>query len=174
MVKSIYALVLFLASNVFFGQATFDKLESNDNIKSVIVNQKMFQMMAMVKVDASDKETQQYMSLIKKLELLKVFTTKNPQASSEMKLASSSYIKTAGLVDFLQKKEAGKNLNIYIKSGSNKEQIKELVLFLESSTPETETVLMALTGNFTMNDLALLTKKLNIPVGLEALKLIKN
>jgi hypothetical protein len=35
----------------------------------------MFELMSKVKVDASDKETQQYMNLIKKLDNLKSLTT---------------------------------------------------------------------------------------------------
>jgi hypothetical protein len=52
-----------------FAQAVFDKFDGQDDVTSIIVNKKMFELMSKVKVDASDKETQQYMNLIKKLEL---------------------------------------------------------------------------------------------------------
>jgi hypothetical protein len=55
-----------------FAQAVFDKFDGQDDVTSIIVNKKMFELMSKVKVDASDKETQQYMNLIKKLDNLKV------------------------------------------------------------------------------------------------------
>jgi hypothetical protein len=42
-----------------------------------IVNKKMFDLMSKVKMDASDKEMQQYLALIKKKNNLRVFTTKS-------------------------------------------------------------------------------------------------
>jgi hypothetical protein len=44
----------------FFAQAVFDKFDGQDDVTSIIVNKKMFELMSKVKVDASDKETQQY------------------------------------------------------------------------------------------------------------------
>lgn len=58
--------------------------------------------MSKVKVDASDKETQQYISLIKKLDYLKVFTTKNPKIEADMKASADKYIKTAGLEELMR------------------------------------------------------------------------
>jgi hypothetical protein len=44
----------------------------------------MFELMSKVKVDASDKETQQYMNLIKKLDNLKVLTTSTQSNNDEV------------------------------------------------------------------------------------------
>jgi hypothetical protein len=64
MKKSIIALVFTLITSPFFAQAVFDKFDGQDDVTSIIVNKKMFELMSKVKVDASDK-TQQYMNLIK-------------------------------------------------------------------------------------------------------------
>ena len=75
--------------------------------------------MSKVKVDASDKETQQYMNLIKKLDNLKVFTTKNPKIEADMKLSADKYIKTASLEELMRINDSGKNVKIYVKSGAS-------------------------------------------------------
>ena len=64
----IITLVFAFVTNVFYAQGAFDKFDGQDDVTSVIVNKKMFDLMSKVKVDATDKETQQYINLIKKLE----------------------------------------------------------------------------------------------------------
>ena len=57
----IITLVFAFATHAFYAQGAFDKFDGQDDVTSVIVNKKMFDIMSKVKVDPSDKETQQYM-----------------------------------------------------------------------------------------------------------------
>ena len=95
--KLILTVVMALVSNAFFAQSGFEKYDGQDGVTSVVVNKKMFQMMGSVKVDANDKETQQYLNLMKKLDNLKVFTTTSTKIAADMKLSADKYMKTAGL-----------------------------------------------------------------------------
>lgn len=165
MKKIIVTVVLILVSNVFFAQSAFDKYDGQDDVTSIIVNKKMFQMMGSVKVDANDKETQQYLALMKKLDNLKVFTTTSTRVSTEMKLSTDSYIKTAGLEELMRTNDSGKNVRILVKSGSVEGQVKELLMFIEGSNKENETVLMSLTGSFDLSEISILTDKMKIPGG---------
>jgi hypothetical protein len=165
--KFIIALVVVLVSSPFFAQSTFDKFDGQDDVTSIVVNKKMFDLMSKVKVDASDKETQQYMNLIKKLENLKVFTTSSTRATAEMKLAADKHIKTAGLEELMRVNDSGKNIKILVKSGATDSQIKELLMFIEGNGSSNETVLMSLTGNFDLNEISILTDKMRIPGGEE-------
>ena len=85
--------------------------------------------MGSVKVDANDKETQQYLSLMKKLDNLKVFTTSSPKLSADMKLTADKYMKTAGLEELMRVNDSGKNVKIWVKSGSTDTQVKELLKY---------------------------------------------
>ena len=160
--KIILIVVLVLVSNTFFAQSVFDKFDNQDDITTIIVNKKMFSLMS--KVDTKDKETQQYLALIKKLDNLKVFVTQSDKKSDEMKAVAEKFIKTAGLEELMRINEKGKNIKIYVKSGSTDTQIKELLMFIEGSGKE-ETVLMSLTGNFDLDELSVLTDKMNLPGG---------
>lgn len=163
--KIIVTAVLILVSNSFFAQAAFDKYDGQDDVTSIIVNKKMFQMMGSVKVDANDKETQQYLSLMKKLDNLKVFTTTSTRVSTEMKSSTDNYIKTAGLEELMRTNDSGKNVRILVKSGAGEGQVKELLMFIEGSNKENETVLMSLTGSFDLSEISVLTDKMKIPGG---------
>ena len=165
MKKIIITSVLILVSNVFFAQSAFDKYDGQDDVTSIIVNKKMFQMMGSVKVDANDKETQQYLTLMKKLDNLKVFTTTSTRVLTEMKLSTDKYIVTYGLEELMRTNDSGKNVRILVKSGTIDGQVKELLMFIEGSNKENETVLMSLTGTFDLSEISILTDKMKIPGG---------
>ncbi|PKH68140.1 DUF4252 domain-containing protein [Flavobacterium sp. ALD4] len=165
MKKLIITLVVALITSPFFAQTVFDKFDGQDDVTSIIVNKKMFELMSKVKVDASDKETQQYMNLIKKLDNLKVFTTSSARATTDMRSAAEKYIRTAGLEELMRVNDSGKNIKILVKSGATDSQIKELLMFIEGGSKSNETVLMSLTGNFDLNEISVLTDKMRIPGG---------
>ncbi|MGO4820955.1 MULTISPECIES: DUF4252 domain-containing protein [unclassified Flavobacterium] len=165
MKKFIITLVVVLVSSPFFAQAAFDKFDGQDDVTSIVVNRKMFDLMSKVKVDASDKETQQYMNLIKKLDNLKVFTTSSTRMTADMKSTAEKYIRTAGLEELMRVNDNGKNIKILVKSGATDSQIKELLMFIEGGSKTNETVLMSLTGNFDLNEISVLTDKMRIPGG---------
>lgn len=173
MKKIIITLIFALLPTLFFAQNAFDKFDGQDDVTSIIVNKKMFELMSKVKVDASDKEAQQYLNLIKKLDNLKVFTTTSTRVSAEMKAASDKYLKTAGLEELMRVTDNGKNIKILVKSGSKDSQIKELLMFMEGNSKGNQTVLMSLTGDFDLNEISVLTDKMRMPGGDELKKATK-
>jgi hypothetical protein len=170
--KIILTLVFALVSSTFFAQTAFDKFDGQEGVTSIIVNKKMFDLMSKVKMDASDKETQQYLSLIKKLDDLKVFTTKSARIEGEMKVIADKYIKTAGLEELMRVNEDGRSIKILVKSGASDSQIRELFMFIEGAKND-DTVLMSLKGNFDLNEISVLTNKMKIPGGEDLKKATK-
>ena len=165
--KLILIIALALVSNTFFAQSVFDKFDDNDKITAVVVNKKMFELIG--KTEVKDKEAKAYVSLVKKLENLRVFVTSDDKLSSEMKATIDKYLKTAAMEELMRINEKGKNVKIYVRSGAKDSQVKELLMFIEGSGKE-ETVLMSLTGNFDLDELSALTDKLNLPGGDELIK----
>lgn len=163
MKKALITLVLVVTSNLFFGQQSlFDKFEDQDKVTAVVVNKKMFELMG--KMNVSDKETQQYVNLIKKLDNLKVFVTENESKANEMKTVADKYLKTANLDELMRVNQGGKSVKIYVRSSNKDTLVKELFMFIEG-TPKEQTVLMSLTGEFDLNDISVLTDKMNLPGG---------
>jgi hypothetical protein len=160
--KLILSLVLVLSTSTFFAQSVFDKFEDQDGITSVVVNKKMFALLS--KMEVKEKEDQQYINLIKKLDNLRVFVTQSDKKADEMKSISDKYIKSAALEELMKINDKSKSVKIYVKSGTSDSQIKELLMFVEGSGNE-ETVLMSLIGNFDLNELSVLTDKMNLPGG---------
>lgn len=172
MFKKIIVIVLmaFSSTIVQAQEGVFDKFDGLDNVKSIIVNKKMFEMMSKVKMDVKDKEAQQYVDLIKNLNNLKVFTTSSNKVSTDMKVTVDRYLKTSNLDELMRINDGGKNVKIFIKSGKTDTQVKELLMFIQGADIKgDDTVLMSLTGDFDLNDISSLTNKMNIPGG-DALK----
>jgi hypothetical protein len=161
MKKSLITFALLLLPALFFAQTAFDKYDGLDNVTSVIVNKKMFQMMGNVK----NKESQQYLDLIKKLDNLRVFTTENPKLGADMKATADKYIKSSGLEELMRVNDHGQNVRIMVKSGSGATQVRELLMFIEGAGKGGQTVLMSLTGDFDLNDISMLTEKMKLPGG---------
>lgn len=168
----IITLVFAFVTTTFYAQSAFDKFDGQDDVTSVIVNKKMFDLMSKVKVDTSDKEMKQYINLIKKLDYLKVFTTKSSHVEAEMKAAADKYIKTAGLEELMRINDAGRNVKILVKSGATDSQVKELLMFIDGAKNQ-ETVLLSLTGNFDLNEISVLTDKMQLPGGADLKKASK-
>ena len=163
--RTIFLSVLFvLVASPLFAQGAFDKFDGQDDVTSVIVNKKMFEMMSKVKVDASDKEMQQYHRLIKKLDNLKVFTTKSSRVEAEIKATAERYMKTANLEELMRVNDNGRSIKILVKSGAKDTQIRELLMFIDGGKGE-DSVLMSLTGDFDLNEISVLTDKMRFPGG---------
>lgn len=169
----IITIVFAFVTTTFYAQSAFDKYDGQDDVTSVIVNKKMFDLMSKVKVDASDKETAQYINLIKKLDYLKVFTTKNPKIEADMKASADKYVKTAGLEELMRINDSGRNVRISVKSGATDSQVRELLMFVDGAKGD-ETVLLSLTGNFDINEISVLTDKMQLPGGADLKKASKS
>ncbi len=171
--KLVLVLMFSVLPTAFYGQVAFDKFDGQDDVTSIIVNKKMFELMSKVKVDASDKSAQPYLNLIKKLDNLKVFTTNSTRVTSEMKATADKYTKSAGLEELMRINDGGKNIKILVRSGAKDSQIKELLMFMEGTSKGNETVLMSLTGDFDLDEISVLTDKMRLPGGDELKKATK-
>ena len=164
--KKIIVYVALLVSSMVFSQNAFEKLEDKEGVESIVVSKKMFEMMSKVKVDAKDKEMQQYMNLLKKLDNLKVFTTSNAKLGADMKATVNSYLKSNPLEELMRVNGDGKNVKIYVKSGANENIVKELLMFIEGANmKDASTIVLSLTGNFSLDEISMLTEKMNLPGG---------
>ncbi|OYX84035.1 MAG: hypothetical protein B7Y83_09545 [Flavobacteriales bacterium 32-34-25] len=171
MKKVFLTFLVTLASISFYGQTVFDQFDGQEEIVSVVVNKKMFELMSKVKADPSDKETQQYLKLIQNLDNLKVFSTTNSTAALKMKDVADAYIKSADLEELKKVNENGKQVTIDVKrTGTN--QLREFLMFIDDDANGiNRSVLMSLTGVFSLSDISILTDKMQIPGGTELKKL---
>ncbi|MEC4054314.1 DUF4252 domain-containing protein [Myroides odoratimimus] len=161
-VKAIFIFLFTLSTINTFAQDEFQAFEKNKQVNAVVVNQKMFEMMANVKVEPTSQEEKAYLNLIKKLTSLRVFNTASASLKEEMKAAVSKHVSSASLKEFSSNKDNSGNITIYINQNGSANNISNLLLFNENSK---ENIVMILTGQFSLNEISSLTSKMNLPIG---------
>lgn len=160
--KIILVAVLVMSGWVANAQAQFDKFEDIDGVTSVVVTQKAFSLMSKIGSE-SDEE---YMDLIKNIESLRVFATESVEVALQMEKAATSYLKSANLEKLMTVKEDGSNITIYVREGKSEDFVKELFMFIKDSDKTSkESVIISLTGDIDLNQIAKLTDKMDLPGG---------
>ena len=178
--KNLVVIVALILSPIIgSSQSIFDKYEDNSEVASVIVNQKMFSMLAKMGIDLDDPEAQEYMNMVKKITGLKVFTTGDENVSSDMKSTMNQYLKSSNLSELMRMKDGNQTVQFYVKEGKDDDHVKELLMFvtglkeitknenieINGKKREFETVLLSLTGDIDLRQIAKITDKMDVPGG---------
>ena len=172
MKKLVIIVALLVTPLMTFGQSIFDKYEDMDGVASVIVNQKMFNMIATIDIDLDDKDAQEYLDMVKKITGLKVFTTDDSGVSADMKATVNKYLKSSSLDELMRIKDGDQTVKFYVKEGKDENHVKELLMFITGldenvkvRSTEINTVVVSLTGDIDLNQISKLTSKMDIPGG---------
>jgi len=177
--KATIALALMMAPVVTFAQSIFDKFEDHPDVASVVVNQKMFSMLASIDIDMDNPEDQQMMDMVKKITGLKVFTTDNAQVSADMSATVNKYLKSSDLEELMRIKDGDQTVKFYVKEGKDENHVKELLMFvnglkemtsgqnisINGEKREFESVLLTLTGDIDLRQISKLTNSMDLPGG---------
>ena len=168
--RIIITAVLLMSAWMGQGQSNFDKFEDIEGVTSVVVNQKAFSLMSKIGAE-SDEE---YLNLIKNINSLKVFATESAEVAEQMASEVQRYLKTANLEELMRVKDGGSNVSIYVKEGKSEDYVKELFMFVKDGEKSSkESVIISLTGDINLNQIAKLTEKMDLPGG-EHLKKANN
>ena len=160
--KIILAVVLVMSAWVTNAQSQFDKFEDIEGVTSVIVNQKAFSLMSKIGSESDDE----YLNLIKNIQSLKVFATESAEVAVQMETAVKTYLKSANLEELMRVKDGDSNVTIYVKEGKSEDFVKELFMFVkDSKNTSKESVIISLTGDIDLNQIAKLTEKMDLPGG---------
>ncbi|GIM57264.1 hypothetical protein CAPN006_16570 [Capnocytophaga canimorsus] len=163
---------IFLVSALFGyfstqAQSVFDKFEDNSEVTTVVVSQKMFQMLS--KIDSKDPEAKEFMDVANKLTGLKIFTTSNKSVGQKMSDEVKKYLSTAALSELMRVKDKDSNVKFYVKQGRDADHVSELLMFIVDSS-DSQTVLLTLTGDIDLNKIGALTGNMNLPEEFKSIK----
>jgi hypothetical protein len=154
-----------------FAQSVFDKFEDMDDVTTVVVNKRAFELMRQMGGD--NDEAKEYMNMVASLNSLRVFATENASIAADMKAKVTSYLKSSKqLSELMRVKDKDGNVKIYIKEGKDKDHVSELFMFvegiskhMEGSDRSPEAVIVSITGDIDLNKISELTNQMNIPGG---------
>jgi len=160
--KIIIIVALVISPFIGMAQSQFDKFEDMDGVTSVIVNQKAFILMNKIGAESDDE----YLDMIKNITSLKVFATESAEVAKQMEVEVNKYLKSSKLEELMRVKDGGNNVAIYIKEGKSEDYVKELFMFVkDSESTSNESVIISLTGDIDLRQIAKLTEKMDLPGG---------
>jgi len=171
----IFSLVLF--PTFLLSQNLFDKYEDYSDVSSIVVNQKMFDMLS--DIETNDPDAGAFMIQAGKLKNLSVYTTSSREMSSVMEGDVAEYIEIFKLEELMRIKVDGSNIKFYILEGKDDNHVKELLMFsteltnltvqenytINGTKLEFETVLLSLKGDIDLREVSNITSELNVPGG---------
>ena len=177
--KTVIIAVLMLTTLTSFGQSAIDKLEDDENVMALVLNQKMFRMLATMGMNVEDSEDQEYVDMVNNITSLKVFTSGDEVTSKKMTNTVKSYLTSAKLEELMRFKEGDKTVKFYVKEGKDENHVKELVMFMTGLGELTEgenikvngknlnfeTVVISLTGDIDLRQISKMTSQMDIPGG---------
>lgn len=179
MKKVVIVIAMMFASITAFSQSVFDKFEDLDGVTSVILNQKMFKMLATMGVDIDDPEMKEYAEMAGEITGFKVFTTGDEKISADMKATVNKYLKSSDLEELMRIKDGDQTVKFYVKEGRDDNHVKELLMYISGlkemtkgsdieingEKREFETVVMTLTGDIDLRQVSKITNQMDIPGG---------
>ena len=175
--KLIIVLLLAIAPLFTFSQSVFDKYEDMDDVSTVVVSKKAFELM--LKMSGENAETKEYVDMVGGLTGLRVFATENASIAADMKVKVTSYLKSSKLSELMRVKDKEGNVKIYIREGKDADHVSELFMFVQGISKhmggeerKPEAVIVSITGDIDLNKISELTTKMNIQGG-EHLKNVK-
>ena len=171
--KIFFTILSLISTSLIFSQSLFEKYEDMDNVSSVVVNQKMFGMLAEMKVKTNDPETDAFLDQIKTLNNLTVFSTKDTSVSDAISADVNTYVKASKLEELMRVKDGDQNIKFYVQSGRDEFHVSELLMLVRGRLSSDETVLLSLNGDIDLRTLAVLTDQLNVPGGKQLKKASK-
>lgn len=168
--KIIIGLMLAMLPLFTFSQSVFDKFEDMDDVSTVVVSKKAFELM--IKMSGNNAEAKEYVDMVGGLTGLRVFATENASIAADMKSKVTSYLKSSKLSELMRVKDKEGNVKIYIREGKDADHVSELFMFvegiskhMEGSDRNTEAVIVSITGDIDLNKISELTNQMNIPGG---------
>ena len=177
--KNIIIILIFAIAPIGFAQSLFEKYEDMDNVFSVVVNQKMFGMLAEMQIKTNDPEADTFLEQVKTLKNLTVYTTDDLTVSKAIISDVDRYIQSSSIAELMRIKDGDKNIKFYVQSGRDDNHVSELLMLVNGLTKASdardiklggekrivETILLSLTGDIDLRNVSKLTTQLNVPGG---------
>ncbi len=186
MKKALLFCLLFSAIQLS-AQNVFEQYGGSAAVTNLNVSPQMFQLLSKFKISTDDPDTEAFIEMIQNLRRFRVMSTKEVAIADDMERWFQEELVETELSSVLNITEKGVNVRFGAVYGDNDSTVQRLVMYVkglqefidqrEDIELQTETrldfVLLEITGAIDLNQVATLTKLIDIPGG-EYLKALEN
>lgn len=151
-----------LASTLGYAQ-NYDQLSNLKNTSETVITDEMFKLIANIDMDTNDPEFNEMKNTIDNLKEIRIYKTENPESAKTLNSFAGNYIKRNNLVKLMHVKEDGEMFSFHMKKGSNDKKVSNLVMLMNNSNGDSDTVFLVISGDIDLDQISKLTKKMNVP-----------
>ncbi|WP_290696541.1 DUF4252 domain-containing protein [Lacinutrix sp.] len=153
----------------------FEKYSDKDNVTYASIKPKMFQMLAKFNLQTDDKDSQDFMSMVKSITSFKTLATDDKVIAADI----SKWVnkRSGSLEELMEIKDDGVVVKFYVEEGKNEDHVKELLMFVNGLDAITknldvsvngknrgmESVLVSFVGDIDLNQLSKLINAFDLP-----------
>ena len=168
--KKIFAILFLIFSTSIFSQNIFDKYEDMENVSSLLINSKMFKMLADMNIVNNDSNVAELLVQFKNLNSLTVYSTNDNIISKSIINDVKTYVNDSKLEELMKIKENNQEVKFFIRPGGDDYNVSELLMLVTGNINSVKgksynTILLSLFGGIDLRTISNLTKKLDIPGG---------
>jgi len=163
MMKKILIIAAFIVASTLGYAQNYDQLSNLKNTSETVITDEMFKMIANIDMDTDDPEFNELKNTIDNLKEIRIYTTENPESAKTLNSFAGNYIKSNNLVKLMHVKEDGEMFSFHMKKGSNDKKVSNLVMLMNNSNGDSDTVFLVISGDIDLDQISKLTKKMNVP-----------
>lgn len=170
-IKSVFTMLCLVPAMVL-GQSAFSKFENSDKVGTVSLNKGVFSLVSLIDEDGQDEETKEFMDLVRNIDKLNVYMTKDASATADMIATAGQYVKKGRMEKLMRVNDDGSQVDFYVKEGKDDDHVSELLMTVtgmeqERSNKGFETIVLTMTGDIDLTKVGSLVSKMDLPKDLE-------
>ena len=171
--KIVFYYFLLTLPNLIVGQSIFEKYQNNNEVTTINISPKMFQLLGRMSIPDDDSESKELIKIVNGIRSFKVLITSSSDIIKEIERSVESISKKESLDEIVKLSEETIEIILYGKLGKQEGELKTLLMFSYGSSSETkktitkrkksEGLLLQVKGEISLESFSKLINRMNLP-----------
>ena len=171
--KIVFYYFLLTLPNLIVGQSIFEKYQNNNEVTTINISPKMFQLLGRMSIPDDDLESKELIKMVNGIRSFKVLITSSSDIIKEIERSVESISKKESLDEIVKLSEETIEIILYGKLGKQEGELKTLLMFSYGSSSETkktvtkikksEGLLLQVKGEISLESFSKLINRMNLP-----------
>ena len=137
--KIVFYYFLLTLPNLIVGQSIFEKYQNNNEVTTINISPKMFQLLGRMSIPNDDSESKELIKMVNGIRSFKVLITSSSDIIKEIERSAESISKKESLDEIVKFSEENIEIILYGKLGKEEGELETLLMFSygSSSGPNT-------------------------------------
>ena len=127
--KKVFYCFLLTLPNLIVGQSIFEKYQNNNEVTTINISPKMFQLLGRMSIPDDDSESKELIKIVNGIRSFKVLITSSSDIIKEIERSVESISKKESLDEIVKFREETIEIILYGKLGKQKGELKTLLMF---------------------------------------------